>query len=144
MSPIIIIAAIGGMLIAITVPLAALYFVHKRRELWHQTARLALEKGQPLPPAASLGEDLEDFPPPNANLADWQAARRAEARSQTIKGGLVLIAVGAGLQVFLYSVHARIGWIGVIPGFIGVALLLHAAFEALFFKPSSSSRPPQP
>lgn len=143
MSPIIIIAAVGGMLIAISVPLAALYFIHKRRELWHQTARLALEKGQPLPPAAQLGEDLEDFPPPNANLAEWQAARRAEARSQTVKGGLVLLALGAGLQVFLFSVHARVGWIGAIPGFIGLALLIHAVFETLVFKSSPSSRPPQ-
>ncbi len=143
MSPIVIIFAIGGMLIATTVALAALYFSHKRREQWHQTARVALEKGQPLPPAVNLGEDAEDFPPPNTSLADWQAARRAESRSQTVKGALVLIALGAGLQVFLYSVRARVGWIGVIPGFIGVALLLHTVFESLFYKPNSSSRPPQ-
>lgn len=142
MSPIVIIFAIGAMLLIIVVPVAALYFNHKRSELWHQTARLALEKGQPLP--GGLSDDPADILPPRVDLAEWTAARRAQSRSRSVKAGLVLIALGAGIQVFLYSVRARVGWVGAVPGFIGVALLLHSAFESLLDKSKAPSRLPQP
>jgi F0F1-type ATP synthase assembly protein I len=43
-------------------------------------------------------------------------------------GGIVCIAVAAGLMIFLWAVSARPAYlVGLIPGFVGVALLVHAA-----------------
>lgn len=138
----IVIAVIGFVLIALVVPVAAIYFHHRKRQLWHETTRLALDKGQPAPPMPPEEEEERELKPPaGVSFADWQAAKRAEARSHEIKGGLVLVAVGAGLVCFLWSIHSKAIWLGAIPGFIGLALLAHAAFESLFVKPQPPSPP---
>lgn len=129
---IVVISLIGGLIIGVTIPIAAIYFHHKRQQLWHETARLALEKGQPVPPMAASAAELEHTPPAGVSFQEWQAARKAEARGHQIKGGLVLIAVGAGLYLFFGAAGGgQMRWMGTIPGFIGVALLLHALFESL-------------
>lgn len=131
------------MLIAIVIPLAgiilggvitvsAMYFHNRRREMWHQTARLALEKGQPLPPQAD-----------EAPAAQGPRSHR----SNDFRSGLILIAVGGGLYLFLNSVGAEgARFVGAIPGFIGVALLLYGLFEAVFKRKHSGpdDRPTQP
>ncbi|HET7536936.1 MAG TPA: DUF6249 domain-containing protein [Candidatus Didemnitutus sp.] len=90
--------------------------IQRRHEMWHQTARIALEKGQPLPPMpADVAAPPESNRPPN-----------------DIRNGLVLIAVGAGLFLFLSQfLSLALGYVGAIPGFIGVALLLHGLIHAL-------------
>ena len=89
-----------------------MYYNNRRRELWHETARLALEKGQPLP---ALPTDDEPH------------RRRPEDRGNDIR-----IGVGLGLYLFLSSLVGRsLGYVGAIPGFIGVALLLYGLFSAL-------------
>lgn len=108
-----IISVIGGIPIAI----AALYFRHQQQKLWHETARIALEKGQPLPPQAA-----EDTERPNA-AADFRA-------------GLILIAVGAGLYFFLGR------GIAFIVGFIGIALVLYAAVIAILKQRNPPQDPP--
>lgn len=138
-----VIALMGGLLIGVIIPTVAIYFHHKRQQLWHETARIALEKGQPLPPIPAAAGQYENAPPPGVDFETWQAARRAEARGHQIKGGLVLIGVGAGLYLFFAAAGGgQMRWIGTIPGFIGVALLVHALFESLFAK-DPGSRPPQ-
>ena len=93
-----------------------MYFHHRRQALWHETARIALEKGQPLPPL----QDQETSPP-------------REHKNNDFRAGLVLVAVGAGLYLFLSAILGRsFGLVGAIPGFIGVALLLYALLKALF------------
>jgi hypothetical protein len=79
----------------------------QRDRLWHETARVALEKGQPVPP-------LDD---PRA----WRKYRRWDRGRRCGPRGLVLIAVGLGL----YFVHPDgIGRWWALPLFIGVAQLL--------------------
>jgi hypothetical protein len=110
-------------LIAIVAPLfcaafiigAILYYKHTRAQLWHETARLALEKGQPLP-----------VPP------DESARARVEIRGERndVRTGLILIGVGVGIAMFFNGVHAHEAMgIGAIPLCIGVALLLFGLFS---------------
>lgn len=136
-----VISLIGGLLLALVIPVVALILHHRKRQLWHETARLALEKGQPLPPSQVEADDAELTPPPGVSFAEWQAAKRAESRSHATKGGLVLIAVGGGIIAFFSAMGSKnFGMIGTIPGFIGIALLIHAVCESFFDK---SPRPPQ-
>jgi hypothetical protein len=98
--------AIMGMLVSFGLPLAlvALILVYKQRKLrlTHETIARLADKGLPVPP-----ELLE---PP----------RRG---SSTLRGGLVLIGLGVALAIFLGEVGGP--WsIGLIPGLMGVALLL--------------------
>jgi hypothetical protein len=85
---------------------------YKNRELQHETIRLLVEKGLPVPP--------ELFVEKNDNEAKKHDDR---------KTGLILIAVGIGLYFFFANLSAGcpngIRWIALIPGLIGVAMLLN-------------------
>jgi len=112
-----VIIPLAALILGGVIVVSALYFHNRRRELWHQTARLALEKGQPLP-----------------ILPDDDTPRSADSGSAAndIRAGLVLIAVGVGLYLFLGNFISRaLGYVGAIPGFIGVALLLFGTVRAL-------------
>jgi len=76
----------------------------RRAKLWHETARLAIEKGQPLPPAQPQKCGLSRDP------------RRA------LLAGLVLIGAGAAACLVLPVQSVR--WVGAVPAFIGLAMLL--------------------
>lgn len=123
-------AIIGGLTFAILLIRFGLNFVQRRQELWHETARLALEKGQPLPPMPR----------------DMQPAKDKEDESD-LRTGLVMIAVGAGLYLFfkfLFGGWMGMAYVGAIPGFIGAALLLHALGKAAFGRKNPpSGRPPR-
>jgi hypothetical protein len=77
----------------------------RREKMWHETARLALEKGQPPPPSPRASRDPQS------------------AWSRSLQGGLVLIAVGAGM--FVAMGPGGKAW-GAIPAFVGVALVMHS------------------
>src|SRR5712691_5657273 len=105
------VVALMGMVVSFGLPLLLvaiiLYYKHRRMRLTHETIMALAEKGLPVPP------ELLDPP------------RRSDAG---LRGGLVLVALGIGLAIFLAEVHAP--WsIGLIPGFMGVALLLAWAIE---------------
>jgi hypothetical protein len=89
------------------------FFRQRRQELWHETARLALEKGQPLP-----DRDI---------VADRCSRRWANRWSPwwELRRGLVLIAVGAALY---YCLAGDSRGFAAIPAFIGVAYLLLGLF----------------
>lgn len=107
---------IAGMTFGGIMAFMAMYFNHQRRKLWHETTRIALEKGQPIPPYASEKK--------------WDRSHHRETND--FRGGLVLIAIGAGIYLFFVTVGAaEARFIGAIPGFIGVALLLHGLLTAL-------------
>jgi hypothetical protein len=114
-----IIVGIIAVLAAIPIVIAGLYFRHQQQKLWHETARVALEKGQPLPPQAAE-DDQRRSGPDVAN--DFRA-------------GLVLIGLGAGLYFFLGR------GIAAIVGFIGIALLIYATFAALFHRKNPPQNP---
>lgn len=117
---------IGGLLIGLALPAIALYFHHRRQQLWHETARLALEKGQPVP----------------ASFETLAGPQRAAQPRNDIRSGLILIAVGAGLILFFYNSWLR--YLGAIPGCIGAALLLYGLFSTVSArKDLPADRPPR-
>ena len=128
-------------MVAILVPIAAIalggviavcgmYFHHQQKRLLHDTARLALEKGQPLPP--ELIAELSD-------AGHVNAAHRNQPRND-IRVGLILIAVGVGLYLFFGAMSLQsLRFAGAIPGLIGVALLLYGVFASVFSGKDSSS-----
>ncbi|HVU17635.1 MAG TPA: DUF6249 domain-containing protein [Candidatus Didemnitutus sp.] len=110
-----IVAVGGGILVALVVGTTAIVFgikhSQRQQELWHETARIALEKGQPLPPMPD----------------GMKAETKPEARSNDFRSGLILIGVGGGLYFFFEAMNLPfLRFVGAIPGFIGVALLLFA------------------
>jgi hypothetical protein len=117
---------VGGLVIALVLSGLAMLFKHRREALWHQTARLALEKGQPVPAmAGSRGDE------PRAR--GWSDVRT----------GLILLASGAGVWFFLAMVGNRPSpyrFLGAIPGFIGIALLVSATLSAWVSRRNSSDR----
>jgi hypothetical protein len=113
---------VGLMVLAAVIVVSVQFFRNRDREMWHQTARLAIEKGQPVPPMP--------MPEPPPRPGPYSGPR-------DIRLGLILIAVGAGLSLFLGEQKApRLGYLGAIPGFIGAALLFHGLVHTLTRKPT--------
>ena len=116
-----------GLTLVLPISLVAmsLYFKHRQRQMWHETARLALEKGQPIPTQGA----------PDA-FRDRPHGGGTDLNHHDLRGGLVLMAVGLGLYWF-------IGPVGYIPGFIGVALVVYALISRIF-PAKKSDNPPAP
>src|SRR5690349_25033833 len=103
--------AIVGLLVGFGLPVALvaiiLFYKHRRQRMIHETIARLAEKGLPVPP------QLLDPP------------RRAHSG---LRGGMVLVGLGIGLGVFMNEMHGS--WaIGLIPGLMGVALLVASAIE---------------
>jgi hypothetical protein len=106
---------IAGMLVSFGLPVMLvaiiLYYKHRRQRMTHDTIVTLAEKGLPIPP------ELLEPPEPK---------RSSDAG---LRGGLVLVALGIALGIFLREVHGP--WsIGLIPGLMGVALLIAWKIEA--------------
>ena len=106
------VVAIVAMMASFGLPLAlvalVLYFRHRRLRMNHETITRLAEKGLPIPP--------ELMEPP----------RRGNAG---LRGGLVLVALGIALSFFFAGWGP--GWsIGLIPGLMGVALLVAWKIES--------------
>jgi hypothetical protein len=123
-----IVFALAGMLFGGVMGLAGMYLHHQRQKLWHETARIALEKGQPIP-ARDDDDGGEKFD-----------RLRNRSANHDVRGGLVLIAVGAGLWLMLGGIASNLRYVGAIPGFIGIALLLYALLTAIFAKKNEPPR----
>ena len=125
-----LILPLAGIALAGVVVVCSLYFQHRRREMWHETARVALEKGQPLPPWSANSSDA--------------ATGNQEVRND-LRAGFVLLGVGVGLFFFFHLMNLRpLAGIGAIPAFIGVALLLYSLLAAIFgWKHRAESTPPK-
>jgi hypothetical protein len=85
-----------------------LTFRYRRQKLTHETMRLMIEKGLPVP------TELVNPPPP------------VKPPKSDLRRGLIWLAVGIGLTIFLLKTFEDSGlWaLGLIPAFIGVAYLL--------------------
>lgn len=99
----------------------------QRRKLWHETARLALEKGQPIPiPPTAIEKDKDD-----------NATEKQNPIANDIRVGLILLAIAAGLFLanregfYLPSVSYF------VTGFLGIAFLINAVVGQLL-KPKTA------
>jgi hypothetical protein len=141
-----------GMLIPITlffvglaITVASLYFKNQSRRMWHETARIALEKGQPIPAAPSDLQEVSTSKTASAQIASRQSSGRGD-----IKAGLILLAVSAGLYFGFKDLngdfHSMPTFVIYVPGFIGVALLINALITFLTTKkaPETPSIPQPP
>ena len=103
--------AILGMVMSFVVPLllvaVILYYKHRKLRLTHETISRLAEKGLPVPP------ELLDPP---------------RARHFGLRAGLVLMALGLALAVFFFETGGPAS-IGLIPGLMGLALLVAWAIE---------------
>ena len=115
-----IVAIIFPFLMVICVQVAKSISRTQRERMRCEVMRAAIERGQPIPPEI-LRDDPEDEP-----------FGPAPSGSNDIRTGLICMGAGAGL--FLMFATFSIGgfdglqglrWIGAIPGFVGVALLIN-------------------
>jgi len=129
-----IVAIVGG----ITAGIVKTISRHRLMELAQRERIAAIERGvdpSKLPPPPDFGGpgDREEF-----GLFQYNPLRRAQG---LMIGGLVTLAVGVSLAIFLQYVSDERGvWaVGLIPGSIGIALLLSAA---LVWPRGGNSAPP--
>jgi hypothetical protein len=116
-----IVIAVAGIILSGVIVVTGLFFEHQRRRLWHETARIALERGQPLPPYAD-------------EAARHTAKDHRDSPARDFRSGLVMLGAGVGLY-FLVGLG-----IAAIVGCIGIALLIYALFALIFAR----KQPPQP
>ncbi|HEY5078661.1 MAG TPA: DUF6249 domain-containing protein [Opitutaceae bacterium] len=125
---------IAGLVFTAFFMAVSLYFRNQEEKRMHETARLALEKGQPIP----------SFSPA------WVAPRPPAARQNSwiglLIGGLVNIAVGTGLYLMLASMPGAYvaRYCAFIPGLVGVALLVAALIVGVFSRTHSDRGGPPP
>jgi hypothetical protein len=125
-----------GCAIPIIIVCAVLYFKHRKEALWHETARIALEKGQPVP--MHPDSNLDAVPPAqSANAAEWASLRRQQRRWKDVRIGLILTGLGLAFFFASHNRHADfMGDDGMIPSYIllgiGAAMLLSAIIGFLF------------
>lgn len=120
-----IVIPVAGMIFAGVLIVSGMYFQNRKREMWHQTARIALEKGQPLPafPEAKVAEVMQAVNAAHPPQPRWRGL---------MIGGLINLGVGVGMFVALSQIpNARfnVGYFGAIPGFIGLGLLVGAIVD---------------
>jgi hypothetical protein len=94
---------------------------NRRTKMWHETARVALEKGQLLPPATYLNCSSKD-------------------PKRILLGGLILIGIGAAL--YLAPIQQGGPWVGAIPGFIGLAMVVFCLITRGAGGPGTQGPPP--
>jgi hypothetical protein len=100
-----IVASFGLPLLIIAI---VLYYKHRKNRLLHETIARLAEKGLPVPP--------ELLRPPAHSHAG-------------LRGGLMLVGLGIALVAFFGQIRGP--WsIGLIPGLIGVALIVAWAIES--------------
>lgn len=114
-----IVAIVGG----ITVGIVRTLGQQRLAELAARERLAAIERG--------IDPSKLPAPPTLGDASDWSDTGRRDPhrRAQGLMiGGLVTLAVGIGLSVLIWTTSdERSGWaVGLIPGLVGVALLLSA------------------
>jgi len=84
----------------------------KRSRMLHETIRLLIEKGQPIPP-----ELLQSQDPPRQPKSD-------------LRSGLVLVGIGIGVGIFLYVQQGNVWPAALVPLLMGVAFLITWKIES--------------
>jgi hypothetical protein len=126
-----VIIVIFAMIFGGIMGIAGMFFEHQRKKLAHEVARLALEKGQPVPSQVT-GEEHRSPHPAGSDL-----------NHRDLRGGLVLIGVGAGVYLFLNAVaDQRVALLAAVPGFIGIALVVNWILVRLMNRKQENPPPP--
>ncbi len=132
MGPVMVVAIVGF----------ALYFKHKQRQAWHELARIALEKGQPIPPYP--GRCAEEA---MASAMETGGYRRLHhgSRRRDLTGWLVMLAIGAAIYLGMPPGNRGSLMFAYVPAFIGLALLLSTLIDAIFSrtKDDPGTQPPK-
>ena len=131
-----IVAVAGAYSIPILIIGLSLFFRYRRRKLQHETLRMFIEKGQPIPPQllAEPWQGLDYTPPPRNDL----------------RRGLIWVAIGLALMLgnFHFGNVPGVPWlaftgigfrIGLIPLFIGIAFISSHLVQG---KGATSGSPP--
>lgn len=112
-----ILVPIFAIMMPVAIVFTVFYFRNKSREDMQKTIRLAIEKGQPLPP------ELIDSMNRNGGY---------RSRERSIYSGLVLLAIGASFIVWSYLddgyIHGGKAGFGVLLALLGVASLIYGIF----------------
>ncbi len=121
------IVPIAGMAFVLAIVLIGALEKAHREKLRHDTIQRALEKGQPLPPEL-FGQPGQSLRPEFFKMIAQRPPRNDR------RGGIIAIAVGIGLFVFFGAMRAEgvpdgLKWLGLIPGLVGVALLVNWALD---------------
>jgi hypothetical protein len=129
--------------VPVAIVVATMAYKHRSEKLWNETARLALEKGQPIPERPLSEDEMKIRAPSGMDLAEWERSRRRRRREKDMRGGLITLAIGVALYLAergaQSSSRAPLGHtLAPILMGIGAALLLSALFGALFFKSNDS------
>jgi len=123
-----------------------LYFKNQREKMWNETARLAIEKGQPIPEMPISEMETRKPASKSAFTPENEAAYlRAQVRRE-VKIGLICLAAGIALSVHISMNQGwAIGSVGALPGLIGLAFLLNAWITARSAAkiPLSDASPPR-
>lgn len=130
-----IVIPVVAIIFGCSVGIAGIYFHHQKQKLLHETARLSLERGQPIPPDILAQMTSDD------NGGRPAGARRP---ADDIRTGLILIAVGGGLYLFFAALGVeKMRFVGAIPGLIGVALLVFGAISAAIARGKTTDSAPR-
>ena len=100
------------------------YARHRGRQLRHETIRLALEKGQALPPEL---------------LRDAEAARRPRT---DLSRGVILLALGAGTSLFLWTLGIRSWGAGLILVALGLGYVVSHLLTRTGRETATAEAPP--
>lgn len=116
---IVIVLPLAGLAFSAIGLIGALVYADRNRRRRHETIRLALEKGQPVPPEV-LDENQTGSP---------SSARRKAGRDDR-RAGIVLLGIAAGMFVAFAGVGAGgAKWLAALPAFLGLALLINRFIE---------------
>ena len=118
-----IVAIVMGCSVPIAIVGLQIYFRHRKNQTLHETVRVMVEKGVPIPP--------EMFKKTEHEFMERDSAKRPR---NDLRTGVMLTCMGIGIVLFI----GKPGWIIL---FLGVAFLVIAAFEK---KNKSDDQPPKP
>lgn len=118
--------AVGG-----AVAITAIVTRYQRQKAWYEVVRLSIEKGQPL---STLSEIDPNSLPPGSRFPS--SCDRIRTPRRDLRSALILIAVSVGLHFGLNDIRSEhihvVPGFFMIPGLIGVALLLNALIGFIF------------
>lgn len=133
-----LIMALAGMGFGLTMAVMGMRHEAEKRRQRNELIRVALEKGQPVPPAV-LGESSND---------DALSSHDPERSIRNArKSGIIMIFVSVGMVAFFLGMNmGQIAWVAAFPAAVGLAQLVNAQMDAaeLRRKPRTPSNPHDP